>query len=221
MEVLPLASRPTDWIVLLMLGVATLVVVARSYDAARVQDFLKLPFTLKSKEWAAAFNPIQTRRIPDFLLSLSALLVLSLAVFFLKQASTGDWQRLGNWILYLRIVFLISLFFLLKALVGTLVASVFDVTDLIARVQNQYFAFVSWLLVPIAPVVFLGIFSAFWPQVFGYTLIVTIALGFLYALFQSTLSLIQIPPSWTYNIFYLCSLEIIPLIYLVVILESI
>jgi len=216
-----IATRSTDWVLLVLVLIAVLVVLAKLAQTDRTNFFLLLPFRVQANEWAANFNPIQSKKLSDSLLSLSAILTLALAALLIKRFWLGE-QSLGqDFLPYLKIVFTLIIIFLGKTLLGSLIAAVFDVQARVTAVQNINFAYFSWMLLPLYPLVVGCIFLSWEPTVFAKALIVLCALGIILTLWNTARAALQIGVYLSYNIFYLCALEIVPVMFLVLLLQKI
>ena len=220
-EAQEIATRSTDWVLLVLLMVGFFLTLAKLANTSRFQFFLKLPFDVSSREWASVYNPFFSKRISDFLMSLSALLSITLAIFFIQTFWEQQRPVSNAWLPYLRVLFFTSLIYLLKTLLGSFIAAVFEVQEEITAAQNINLAFLTWLVVPIYPLLVVTAFAgwpqAFWPKI----LLILLALGALLAFWQTARTVIKIGPALSYNIFYLCALEISPIIFLILVVQKI
>lgn len=214
-------ARQTDWIALVLMGIGAILLAARWRDATKTDILLKLPFYGSAQEWASDFNPVLAKKLEDFLLGLAALLSIALAALLVSRTLGPKPLEAMDWVNFLRFTLVISLFLLFKTLVGALTGALFEVQEPIIKAQNQYFAFASWLILPLLPFCLLITFTfpgADWLAWLG---LAVLLLGLVYALYQSAKTILRLPPAIGYNIFYLCALEIIPAIYLFQILQDI
>lgn len=221
MEPAFLAERNTDWVLLVMGFSFILLIIARIYDRDRVRDIFRLPWHVNSAEIASAYNPIQSRRLADFMLSLAALLVTGLAVYLVKQALHLAALEAEGWHLYARILFILLIFTLFKSLIGALVGAIFQVAEPINISQNRFFAYLAWLLMPLFPLVLFLTYSPFFTLPLAYMVLIIIGGGLLLALLKTAQTIIAVTPKISYNILYLCALEITPVAYLILILQRV
>jgi hypothetical protein len=216
-----ISNRSTDWVLLVLGLIALLIVLAKLQQAERTTFFLKLPFQVQAKEWAINFNPIQSKKVSDALLSLSSILTMALVCLIISRFWQGEQSLAKDFIAYLKMVFVLIGVFLGKTLLGSLVAAVFDVQDNMAATQNISIAFFAWIQVPLLPIVIVGTFLS-WQTIFFAQLLLGMALlGLLYSLWLTAKASLRIGPILSYNIFYLCTLEIIPVLFLVFLLQKI
>jgi hypothetical protein len=220
MEAQEISSRSTDWVLLVLLVIAFLVTAARLANAERVRHFIKFPFNFAALDWAGGFNPFITKKLSDLLISLSSLLTITLAIFFSIKFWSNQTPLPLGWLPYLRVLFLVTVVFLVKNMLGGLIAAVFEVQEQITAVQNINIAFFSWLLVPLYPLVVLTTFLDWHPELFSKALLGICATGALLALWQTARATFKISPVLSYNIFYLCALEISPVIFLILIFQN-
>lgn len=221
MELAELQQRNTDWILAILVLSFLAFVVARINAPERVREFVRLPWHVKSAEIASNFNPIQSKRLADFLLSFAALLISALTIYLLRQVWHSQPIKADGWHIVARIVLILAVFILFKSLLGALVGSVFQLTEPIAASQNRFFAYFSWLALPFFPLATVLTYQPIFNTVLAYALIVLAVLGIILALFRTAEIIMKLPPKIGYNILYLCALEIIPIMYLVMSLQLI
>lgn len=197
------------------------VLLARIIDFKRVGQLSLLPFKTNGRELASAFNPLQSRRLSDLLLSISAVLIVSLAVYLVKQNFESYAICQDHWQQFLWIFFIIAIFSLFKTLIGSLIGWVFEVSEEISIAQNQFFAYLSWLILPLFPLVIICAYLPYLSLITAYFLLVLLILGLTQSIFHVSVSIIKLPPSLGYNIFYLCALELAPAILLAYFIKSI
>lgn len=214
-------TRQTDWIALVLIGIGALLLLARLRDASKVEILLKLPFYGSAKEWASGFNPVLSKKLEDFLIGLAALLTIALSALLISRSIGAKTLVALDWVNFLRYTLVISLFLLFKTLIGALTGAIFEVQEALISAQNQYFAFSSWLILPLLPFCLLLTFTFSGAQWLAWLGLAILILGLFYALYQSAKTIMRLPPNIGYNIFYLCALEIIPAIYLFRILQDI
>lgn len=221
MELAELQQRNTDWILVILVISFLAFLIARINSPERVREFFHLPWHVKSAELSSEFNPLQSRRLADFLMSLAALLVTAVTIYLLKQVFAGQSVKADGWHSLVRIIFVLGLFILFKSLLGTLMGAIFNLAEPIAVSQNRFFAYLAWLAIPFFPIAFLLNYQPQLAPVLAYATIALALLGLSLALFRTAQIIISLPPKIGYNILYLCALEIIPIMYLVISLQLI
>ena len=217
---LALPIHHTDWLMWLLLGVCALLFAARLYNPRRFKEFSILPFHANRKELQHGFRPVVGRGLFDVSLGLSSFLVLGLAIFLLLHPYHTDLPKLGDWRMYLRLVVVLLLFFVSKNFLGLLVGWVFDKTETIAKAQNVAFAYRAWLGVLLFPVCVAMIYWVQSYQVMYYFLWIILCGGYYFSIQFFVVGIWRIDAFPYYKIFYLCALEITPLVFLVSWLQS-
>lgn len=215
------AAHHSDWVLIILTGVLLLWVLAYRFNSTYFRQFARLPIYVKATEWSAQFNPLQGRGGKDIILGLSGYVVFSLGLFLFTAFRDGYRPLTYAWPDFLRVLFLLGIILLFKALLSALLGYVFDCSQAIVKIQNQYFAFLSWSSLPLFPVILVILL---WPsqvEWLYYILLVFLSCGALLAIGQILPATFRIPPSRTYNIFYLCTLEISPVFYLVYLLQNV
>ena len=217
---MPIAVHHTDWIFWVLLLAIALLLAARLYNPVRFRAFLILPFHIKRQELESSFNPTVGRGLFDVSLSLLSYLMLGLSFFLILHPFEGAPPVLSDWRNFLRLLFVVLLFFLVKNLVGLFVGWVFQHTDEIARAQNVNLAYRAWIAMMLVPVCALVAFYQPLYQVSYYLLWIGLFVGYYFALQFSFFRLWKMEALPYYKIFYLCTLEITPLLFLVGWLKS-
>ena len=216
-----IATRSTDWVLLVLAFITITVVIAKVSETERTVYFLGLPFRVQSSEWAANFNPILSKKLSDALLGLAAILTLALAALLITRFWRGEQTLASDFLPFLKMVFTLIGIFLGKTLLGSFIAAVFDVQEQITAAQNINLAYLSWLLVPILPLVLATLFLNWQTAFFAQLLLVVVLVGLAIMMWHTARAIINVSPILSYNIFYLCALEIIPIIYLIFLLQKI
>ena len=217
-QALPL--HHTDWLLWLSLGVFSLLLAARLYNPIRFKAFSILPFHANRSELEASFRPVVGRGLFDVSLGVSSFATLGLALFLILHPNRGELPVMGDWRMYLRLTIVLLLFFVFKNFMGLLVGWVFNKTDFIAKAQNVSFAYRAWLGVLLFPVCVAMVYSGEAYQWLYYVLLVGLCVGYYFSVQFFTIRIWRIDAFVYYKIFYLCALEITPLIFLVSWLQS-
>lgn len=215
------AAHHSDWVLMILTAVVFLWVLAYRVNGTYFRQFARLPFYVKAREWSAQFNPLQGRGGKDIILGLSGYVIFSLGLFLFTAFREGYRPLTYAWPDFLRVLLLLGIILLFKALLSALVGYVFDCSQAIVKTQNQYFAFLSWSSLPLLPVILVLLL---WPSQVAWlysVLLVFLSGGALLAIGQTLPTTFKIPPSRSYNIFYLCTLEISPVFYLIYLLQNV
>lgn len=220
---LPLMELPvhhTDWLLgLLLLGFG-LALSARLYNPGRFWAFLALPFHVKRDEMELGFKPLVARGLFDVSLSVLSYLMLALGIYIWLHRAWDGTPYFNDQALYFRVLFILLVFFLLKNLGGLFVGWVFDCTEDIARIQNSQLAHRAWLSLVIIPPLVLAVFNPANYQIWYVLLLILLVIGLALSLYFSFIQLWRLSAAAYYKIFYLCALEITPLLFLVGWLKS-
>jgi len=209
-----------DWLLGLLVLATTLVLAARLYHPSRFRAFLFLPLHANREELEDGFRPVVGRGLFDVSLGLMSFCVLALSVFLLLNTSGSGFPMLGNWRMYLRLLMVLLFFYVGKNFLGLLVGWVFNTSEEIARAQNVSFAYRAWLTLFLLPVAIAMVYCTPLYNVLYYILLITLLVGYLFSLQFFILRIWRINALSYYKIFYLCALEITPLIFLVIWLKS-
>ena len=210
----------TDWLLWLLCGVFVLLIAARLYNPMRFKAFMILPFHANRAELESSFRPIIGRGLFDVSLGLSSFVVLGLSLFLILHPFQENLPVMADWRMYLRLLMVLLLFFVFKNFMGLLVGWVFNKTDNIARAQNVSFAYRAWLGVILFPVCLALVYLDTAYQLLYYILLMVLCGGYYFSIQFFVLSIWRIDALPYYKIFYLCALEITPLVFLVSWLQS-
>jgi hypothetical protein len=216
-----LAPRATDWVVVTILASLVFLVAARLTDSERTVNLLKLPLSLTQNELAARFNPVGSGQWADLFLSISWLSFISLALasaaFQLKAPEAIFTDYIGKFFL---IFFVIALFLILKNLLATFLAYIFELDQYLLVSENQFLAYLMWLITPALLSVLLIHFSPEFSTLISYVFIGLTSGGLLVAIFKSIGPILKASAVPSYIILYICALEISPTFYLFYILQN-
>lgn len=215
MPTMELPVHHTDWLLALLLLGMGLALAAKLYNPSRFRAFLFLPFHVKRDELELGFNPLVARGLFDVSLSVLSYLILSLGIYIWLHRPWDGAPNFNDQAIYFRVLFILVFFFLLKNLGGLFVGWVFDCTEDIARSQNSQLAHRAWLSLIIMPVLVMAVFNTelylFWYLIMRILLILGLAFSFYFSFIQ----LWRSRALAYYKIFYLCALEITPLLFMV------
>lgn len=217
-QALPL--HHTDWLLGLLIGALVLLLAARLYNPARFRAFSTLPFHPNRSDLESDFRPVVGRGLFDISLGVVSFVMLGLALFLLLHPYSDGVPILSGWRMYLRLLLVLLLFFVFKNFVALLVGWVFGKTENIAIAQNVSFAHRAWLGVLLFPVIVLMVYGGAMYQVLYYVLLLVLSVGYYFSIQFFVMRIWRIDALSYYKIFYLCALEITPLIFLVTWLRS-
>ena len=210
----------TDWLLWLFLAISGLLLAARLYNPIRFKAFAILPFHSNRSELEASFRPVVGRGLFDVSLGLSSFAVLGLALFLILHPYNEGFPALHEWRMYLRLIIMLLLFFVFKNFMGLLVGWIFNKTEFIASAQNISFAYRAWLGVLLFPVCVAMAYGGEVYQTLYYVLLFMLCGGYYFVIQFFAIRIWRIDSFSYYKIFYLCALEITPLIFLVSWLQS-
>lgn len=221
MEGTAIGIHHSDWILALLLVASVLLLVARLYDPGRFRAFASLPFHVKRQEMEQNFSASIRKGGFDLSLSLVSYVILALAIYIVLYPPAGGISpSLRDWGAFLRLFFVTTLFFVTKDLVGLSVGYIFNSIEMVARGQNVGLAYRSWLALWLVPLCMLVVYSGEAYGILYYVLAVVLVLGYFFALQFSVARLWKLPAASYYKFFYLCALEITPLLFFLAWLQS-
>jgi len=219
MEALPKLTHHTDWLLIVLVAIFLLLTMLRRNNAQRFRDLVQLPFNIRRKEVEDDFTPNWRSGSFEIGFSLFSYLVLGLALFVTVRHHEGN-LAFRDWQMFLRICFVVVMFFLLKNFIGLIVGWIFSCSEQVAKSQNTNLAYRCWMSVYLFPLSAAAIYLPVNAQVTYLLLLVFLVLGYLVGLQFTAVKLWHIPAQPYYKIFYLCALEITPLLFLLGWLKS-
>lgn len=208
-----LVSRPTDWVIIISLLGAFLLVWIRSFDSKRIALFFNFPWKASAGDFALEFNSDYLNYRADRFLLILAWLLSPLLILALRLPFDSDFLQFYSWADYLRVLILAGLFILFKLFMASAIGFVFQVQEELVQGQNLSLAYISWIAVWGAFLSLMVYFTVF-SITSAYILWVIVAGGLLLSLFRAILFSFSLNLESSYIILYLCALEIIPLLYL-------
>ena len=197
-----------DWATLVFVFTIGLLVLAKSTFESRFNDFIRLivsdKYTKIYKESSHLMSGFNVLLFAVNIVSLSFFIHLVLTIFY----NYGD---KSDWILFVRILTLLSVFIISKFLIEKIIATTFGIEELIEQFNLQklnFRTYIGLLLFPISIILFYG------DYVTKTLIIVVITTLFIVNLLIYLLSLRNyqnlIFSQLFYFILYLCALEIAP-----------
>lgn len=188
--------------------------VSKIYHAKKFSFFLSLPFNSGLKDFEKEFNPYGGRDVFDMLMTLNSYLIFGLSLFLIFNSNLAVWSD------FFRLIFVITLFFLIKNFFALFIGWLFDKNIEIAHSQNANLIYRSWFSIWIFPVLIGTTFIPNFTWIGQKLLIGMIMIAYVTALIISIIRIWDAIEGKYYKIFYLCALEIMPLIFLVYWLKS-
>ncbi len=213
-KALPIAHY-TDWILILFVCCALMLLVSKLAEEKRFYIFLTLPFHTKKMEVLSEFNPFNGIKRFETLLSLHSYLLISFGIFILSEHLGDSKPNYGYFESYVRICFFVSLFYLGKALINAFLEWIYDHPTQIALAGNLSLGYRIWSSIFLLPLAFFCIFFNDGTLFFVWAIGIFLAVSYILSVFQSNLILWQIPAPFYYKFFYICALEITPILFLV------
>lgn len=206
---------PLLWASLLLLSLV------RLFQAERLALFLRLPFTARGREWAGQFGPFGPHWLSDSLLTAAGFIPLVLALSWLMREVNQEPLSPDFPAFLLRAFLLLVGYVFFKALLSSLVGSIFEQGTELIQLQNQFGAYLAWGGIALWLPVTLSLYWPEWRATLNVFLLLLLLITLLLAILQSSVRLLQLRAKVGHIILYLCALEIIPLSYLILILEKI
>ncbi len=210
-----LTAHHTDWLLIVTTLSFVLLIAVRLYNIVRFKQLSFLPFHASRADIEDSFNPVPGKGFVDFSLSIMSPVIIALTCYLLIHPYNGAVPIFSDWALYLRLLFIVTIFFLLKNFLGMFVGWVFGTAEEIGVSQNVYLAYRSWMAIVLLPFCVLLIFFPSGYAIFYYILLIITVLGLLLALLFTVLRIWNMRIVAYYKIFYICALEITPLIFLI------
>lgn len=209
---MPKAIHVTDWITVILLADVSLIAILRYFFPGRFVAFIRVPFRgtyftefAQEKEQPFWFNLI-----------LETVMVISISLFIYTFVFIGRGIVADDYLIFLRIFLVTLLFLTLQRFFHSLTAVLFKMKKSLNQLMAVKDAYLRWLAPLLTLLTALAVFAPLQPTVLlivgiislltMYTLGVVRGSAFLAG--ANTLSMVHI-------IFYLCTLEIIPVLVLV------
>ncbi len=188
-------------------------VLARYFNAVRVNQLLRFPWQSQADEFSLQFNTGKVGLNADRLLIISAWIFFPLLITALKMKGESAAILNYDWASYFRILLISGLYLILKLLVASAVGYAFEREEEILKGQNLALAHFTWLALVGGALAFVLYFLPLGSWQF-YLLVLPLVLVGLIFLIRSVLYCLRIGFNTSYIILYLCALEIIPLFFL-------
>lgn len=208
-----LPSRPTDWVIVISLISAVLLVWIRSFDTKRMALFLVFPWQAGAADFALEFNSDHLNYRADRFLLIVAWIISPLLILALRLPFVETDMQFYGWADYFRVLMLSGFFIVFKLFMASTIGFVFQVQEVLIQGQNLSLAYFSWLAI-FGAFTSLAVYFMNLPLNVTYILWFLLGIGVLWVLFRSIAFSFSLGLETSYIILYLCTLEIIPLLYL-------
>ncbi|WP_338410174.1 DUF4271 domain-containing protein [uncultured Flavobacterium sp.] len=193
-----------DWATFLFLFCFAMIAIVKTLHEVQFNDFVNLPF---SKKYNTTYK--DSSHLFTFF-TISLLFVQMVCFSFLIQLflSHYNYTTKDNWTTFIQIFTALNFFMLCKFYVEKIIATVFDIEDLIASFNLKKITFRTYLALILLPVICILFYNSVLNSML-ITLFVGIAMVFYY-LFSLLSYQKMILSKMFYFILYLCTLEIGP-----------
>lgn len=205
-------SKPlhhTDWLLILFFINGLLFLVAKLYHSKKFGVFISLPFNAGLQDFEKDFNPYGGKDLFDIALSINSFLIYSTGLYLIFNPDLSLWSD------FFRMLFILILFFLLKNLIGLFVAWLFDKNEEVSLSYNANLAYRIWASMWVYPLLVFLVFVPFLKENTNILAAIILALGYAFAISIGVLRLWSMSAPKYYKIFYLCALEIGPMVILI------
>ena len=199
-----------DWITGLILIIAGIYAFLHYYNFQRFRAFVKLPLTIK----AASSEELKTNA-QEVLLEINFFLITALLFMKFALNNEGVSMSFDNWVLYLKIIFGLGLFFTAQRLLNSFHAFITNSSAYFDRYMKVRTKLLQWSAMFIFPLLLLGIYITYYPGFFINLSLIVFAGSYVYGLLRTLPIYLHSSGHFSYHIIlYLCAIEILPLILL-------
>jgi hypothetical protein len=207
LELHPRMIENKDWATLIFVVSLLLIVVAKTTFESRFSDFFRL---LISDKYTKIYRE-SSHLMSGFNVLLLIVNLISFSFFIQLVLAQFDLGEKTDWILFVRIFTLLSVFILSKFLIEKIIATTFGIEEIIEQFNLQKVTFrtyIGLLLLPISIILFYGKYSS---DSLIYSIIITLlAINILTYIISLKNYQNLIFGKLFYFILYLCALEIAP-----------
>lgn len=209
LEIHPRIIASKDWATIIFVIALFLIVLAKTIFETRFNDYIRLlvsdKYTKIYKESSHLMSGFNVILFLVNVISLSFFLQLALAAF------ENDIKLKTDWILFVRVFTLLSVFILCKFLIEKILAAIFGVESLIEQFNLQKVTFrtyIGLLLLPVSIILFYGNYSS--DSLFITLIIILLIINLVTYLISLKNYQNFVFGKLFYFILYLCALEIAP-----------
>lgn len=196
-----------DWATLVFVFSLVFITIAKSAFDSRFNDFIKL---IISDKYSKIYRE-SSHLISGFNVLLVTVNLISLSFFIQLIFFHLGLGEKTDWILFVRIFTLLTVFILSKFLLEKIIATVFGIEEVIEQFNLQKVTFRTYIGLLLLPITLILFYNNYIPNAVIYTIIVILLTINLLTYFLS-LKIYQnlIFSKFFYFILYLCTLEIAP-----------
>ncbi len=207
LELHPRIIETKDWATVLFVFSLLLIVIAKSSFENRFYDFIRL---LVSDKYTKIYRE-SSHLMSGFNILLFVVNLISFSFFIQLVLSHYQYGEKTDWILFVRIFTLLTVFILSKFLIEKIIATTFGIEEIIEQFNLQKVTFrtyIGLLLLPVSVILFYGSYStnSLILSIIGILLIINV-LTYIISL-KNYQNLVF--GKLFYFILYLCALEIAP-----------
>jgi hypothetical protein len=207
LELHPRIMESKDWATLIFVISLLLIVIAKTAFESRFSDFFRL---LISDKYTKIYRE-SSHLMSGFNVLLFIVNLISFSFFIQLALSQFDLGEKTDWILFVRIFTLLTVFILSKFLIEKIIATTFGIEEIIEQFNLQKVTFrtyIGLLLLPVSIILFYGNYSS---NSLIYSIIGTLlAINILTYIISLKIYQNLIFGKLFYFILYLCALEIAP-----------
>jgi hypothetical protein len=207
LELHPRIIENKDWATLVFLFALAFIVIAKGAFESRFNDFIRL---IVSDKYIKIYRE-SSHLMSGFNVLLVAVNLISLSFFIQLVFYHLDYGEKTDWVLFIRIFTLLSVFIFSKFLIEKIIATIFGIEEVIEQFSLQKVTFRTYMGLLLLPVTFMLFYSDYITNFIIYSIIIILLTINLLAYFIS-LKIYQnfIFSKFFYFILYLCALEIAP-----------
>lgn len=207
LELQPRIIENKDWATVIFVAAFALIVLAKSVFESRFHDFIRL---LVSNKYLKIYKE-SSHLMSGFNVMLFAVNSVSLSFFIQIVFDHFGYGSKTDWVLFVQIFTLLTVFILSKFLIEKIVAETFNIEEVIEQFNLQkvsYRTYIGLLLLPVAVLLFYSDYSSnsLYLSIIG----ILLALNAITYLLSLKIYQNLIIPKMFYFILYLCALEIAP-----------
>lgn len=196
-----------DWATIVFVAAFALIVLAKSVFETRFHDFIRL---LVSKKYLMIYRE-SSHLMSGFNVMLFTVNIVSLAFFIQIALAHFGYGSKSDWVLFVQIFTLLTVFILSKFLIEKIVAETFNIEELIEQFNLQKVSYRTYIGLLLFPVSLLLFYSDYQSNSLYLTIIaILLALNAITYLLSLKIYQNLLIPKLFYFILYLCALEIAP-----------
>jgi hypothetical protein len=207
LELHPRITENKDWATLVFILALACIVIAKAAFESRFNDFIRL---IVSDKYTKIYRE-SSHLMSGFNVLLVAVNLISLSFFIQLVLFHLGYGEKTDWVLFIRILTLLSVFIFSKFLIEKIIATIFGIEEVIEQFSLQKVTFRTYLGLLLAPISFTLFYSNCITNFIIYSIIIVLLTINLLTYFIS-LKIYQnfILSKFFYFILYLCALEIAP-----------